>query len=185
MGGFFIEIQLNLYRNINNKMMSSKIVIKNKTNWFISIFGAIILILLIFSIIFIVPLAIIQETYFLSVLMFSITVIPFLIFFVLILYFWLWNTFGKTILEKKESEITVIKRWKLFTKTKSYSHIEKVIIKNYKIERSGYYTRYNFSLSGVVNSIVLIINNEEIRIVDWLTEKKANEILLFINYSKE
>lgn len=161
--------------------MSNKTEIKNKTNWFMSIFGAVALILLMFAIIIVLPLATIHETYFLSVLIFLITAIPFLSFFILILHLWLWNTFGKTILEKKSGEVTVTKKWNLFFRKKSYVKIDKVIIKNYRIERSGYYTRSNFSLSGAVHSIVFIINNEEIRIVDWLTEKRAKEILFFIN----
>jgi energy-coupling factor transporter transmembrane protein EcfT len=157
------------------------IEVKNRPNWLMTIFGAITLIIITFAIVVIIPLATVQETYFLSILSFLISVIPFLLFFFIILYLWLWNTFGKTILEKKGNEIIVTKKWKLFSKSRSYSHMQKIIIKNYKIEKSGYYTRYNFSLGGAVNSIVFIINSEEIRIIDWLTEKRAKDILRFIN----
>lgn len=165
--------------------MTHIIKVKNKTNWMMSIFRAFALIIITFVIIVVVPLATIQETYFLSILTFLITVIPFLIFFIIILHLWLWNVFGKTIIEKQLGEIIVAKKYNLFFKTKTYSTIDKIIIKNYKIERRGYYTRYNFSFSNAVYSIVFIVDEKEIRIIDWLTEKKANEILKFINDSQK
>ena len=109
--------------------------------------------------------------------------IPFLAFFTFLLYLWLWNTFGKTVLIIEKEKVTIIKERKLFTKPQVYfkSKVGKVFCKNFKVEKSKYYTRINFSLSGSLNSIIFEINGYENRIIDWLTQSKADEIVDTIN----
>jgi hypothetical protein len=110
-------------------------------------------------------------------------VAPFVLIFILILYLWLWNTFGKTILNIEPEIITVIKKNKLFSKPKYYkkNEIEKVIVKDYSIEQTKYFTRFNVSFSGSINSIVFVKNGQELRIIDWQKRSTANEIVDKIN----
>ena len=56
-------------------------------------------------------------------------VIPFA-FFTFLLYVWLWNTFGKTVLEISPNKMCVRQKNKLFSKTKTYlkSEIQQVYI---------------------------------------------------------
>ncbi|PTT34375.1 hypothetical protein DBR28_13660, partial [Chryseobacterium sp. HMWF028] len=93
-------------------------------------------------------------------------------------YFWLWNTFGKTILTIEPEQITVRYKNKLFTKPKIYlkKEIDQVQVKDFQVEKYKFGTRYHFSLSGSTYSVVLIQSGNETRIVDWITETKASEI---------
>ena len=158
--------------------MNIKIEIKNKTNWLLTIIGLIAIVVLSILILFIIPLFSVQETYLMSILSYVMNVSIFIAFFILFLTIWLWNTFGKTILNIDEEKIIVIKKFKLFSKPKIYlkEEVEKIEIKDYRIEKSKYYTRYNFSLTNATNSIVILTNNE-IRMVDWITKEKAIDIV--------
>lgn len=163
--------------------MIEKVEIKNKTNWTLSFIGSIALIVMLFLIFILIPLATIQKTYFLSIIFYILGVAPFVMIFILILYLWLWNTFGKTILNIEPEIITVIKKNKLFSKPKFYkkNEIEKVIVKDYSIEQTKYFTRFNVSFSGAINSIVFVKNGQELRIIDWQKRSTANEIVDKIN----
>lgn len=155
------------------------IEVKNKTNWFITVifgFGLFIATMIIFLLL---PLVSAQETYLLSAFSYIFNAIPFLAFYILFLYIWLWNTFGKTILKFDSEKIVVIKKNKLFSKPKTYirAKIEKICIEDFKIERTKYNVRYHYSWSDSTFSIVFIKNNISIRIIDWITYEKATEIL--------
>ncbi len=159
--------------------MTTIIECKNKTNLFFTFFGIISFSILFVIIFILAPLISFEENLFLSIIKYIFSIIPFVAFFILILKFWIWNIFGKTILEINENRIIIIQKNKLFNKPKIFykDEIERFFIKNLKIEHTKYNTRYQFSLSGATNSIILKKNNSEIRIVDWLTEQKAQEIL--------
>ncbi|MGS0747083.1 hypothetical protein [Halpernia sp. GG3] len=87
----------------------------------------------------------------------------------------MWNTFGKTVLFIEKEKITIIRKCKLFSKPTIYleSKINKIYSKNFKIEKSKYYTRVNFSLNGSLNSVIFEINGNENRIIDWLTRTES------------
>lgn len=106
-------------------------------------------------------------------------VTPFAAFFILFLYIWLWNTFGKTILTVEPEQITVRYKNKLFTSPKTYlkKEIDQIQVKDYQVEKYKFGVRYHFSLSGSTYSVVFIQNGNEIRIIDWITEIKACEIV--------
>ena len=163
--------------------MTEIITIKNKHNWFITIFlpfGLLILILIMFVFL---PIASAQNTYLLSILHYIILLIPYLGFFILFLNIWLWNTFGKVILEISSEKIKVTNKNRLFSKPKEYqtSEIEKISILNLGIERTKYYVRLNYLFSKSHYSIVIQKSSETIRIIDWLTIENANNILQRIN----
>jgi hypothetical protein len=85
--------------------MTEIIVIKNKPNWIIALtfpFGLLILILIMLVIL---PIFSTRNTYLLSALSYVFSLIPFLGFFIMLLYIWLWNTFGKVILEISPKKI--------------------------------------------------------------------------------
>ena len=155
------------------------IKIKNKTNWAVTIVLGLGLLMLSFIILIIIPLTSLQEQGFYAVLDFFSSVTPFAAFFILFLYFWLWNTFGKTILIIEPEQITVRYKNKLFTKPKIYlkKEIEQIMVKDFKVEKSKLGVRYHFSFDGSTYSVVFIQNRNETRIVDWITEAKASEIV--------
>jgi hypothetical protein len=154
------------------------IKVKNKTNWLNTIvlgFGLILASIIIFVLL---PLISVQETYLLSAITYIIKVIPFLAFYIVFLYLWLWNTFGKTILKFDAEKIIIIKKYKLFSKPKTYfrTEIEKISVDDFKIEKTKYFTRNNI-FTNYTFSIVFTVNKLPIRIVDWLSHEKADEIL--------
>lgn len=156
------------------------ITVKNKTNWLLTVILGFGLLVASFIILVLLPLSAFQEdSVWLSLFSFAYSSIPFLAFFLLFLYFWLWNTFGKTVLEYDAEKITVMKKSKLFSKPKIYyrTEIQKIDIEDFKIERTKYNVRYHYSWSGSTFSVVFVINNLQIRIVDWITYEKANEII--------
>lgn len=163
--------------------MTEIITIKNKANWFVTIFlpfGLLILILIMFVIL---PIASAENTYLLSILHYSILLIPFLGFFILFLNIWLWNTFGKVILEISSEKIKVTNKNRLFSNPKEYqtSEIEKISILNLGIERTKYHVRLNYLFSKSHYSIVIQKSVKTIRIIDWLTVENANKILEKMN----
>ena len=99
-------------------------------------------------------------------------------FFILFLYIWLWNTFGKTVLTIEPEQITVWYKNKLFTGPKTYlkKEIDQILVKNFEVEKYKLGVRYHFSLSGSTYSVVLIQKGNASRIIDWITENKASEI---------
>lgn len=154
------------------------IKIKNRTNWLITFIIGLALIVCLFIILIIVPLMSAEESYFLSIFSYIIKVIPFAGFFTLLLYFWLWNTFGKTILNIKSDSIIITYKNKLFTKPKTFDkqEIKKIETIDLRMESYKFGVRYHFSWTGATYSVVLADRNKETRIVDWITEKEANEI---------
>ncbi|RLJ34077.1 hypothetical protein CLU97_3570 [Chryseobacterium sp. 7] len=122
------------------------IKIKNKTNWAVTIVLGLGLLMLSFIILIIIPLTSLQEQGFYAVLNFFSSVTPFAAFFILFLYFWLWNTFGKTILIIEPEQITVRYKNKLFTKPKIYlkKEIEQIMVKDFKVEKSKLGVRYRW-----------------------------------------
>ncbi|SCY25306.1 hypothetical protein SAMN02927916_1621 [Flavobacterium anhuiense] len=163
--------------------MTEIITIKNKPNCFIAIFlpfGLLILILIMFIIL---PITSAENTYLLSILHYIILLIPFLGFFIIFLNIWLWNTFGKVILEISVEKIKVTNKNRLFSKPKEYqvSEIEKISILNLGIERTKYCVRLNYLFSKSHYSIVIQKSSKTIRIIDWLTIENANNILEKIN----
>jgi hypothetical protein len=159
--------------------MPITIKIKNNTNWAVTIVLGLGLLMASFIILVIIPLTSFQEQGFYAVVNFFSSVTPFAAFFMLFLYFWLWNTFGKTMLTIETEQITIRYKNKLFTKPRIYlkKDIEQILVKDFRIEKSKLGTRYHFSLSGSTYSVVLTHNGNEIRIVDWITEIKAIEIV--------
>ncbi|WP_343707908.1 hypothetical protein [Flavobacterium sp.] len=166
--------------------MTEIITIKNKRNWFIAIFlpfGLLILILIMFVIL---PIASAENTYLLSILHYIILLIPFLGFFILFLNIWLWNTFGKVILEISSEKLKVTNKNLLFSKPKEYqvSEIEKISILDMGIEKTKYYVRFNSLFSKSNYSIAFKKGSKTIRIIDWLTIENANNILQRINKNR-
>lgn len=161
------------------EMNTKKIIVKNRTNWFLALILTISLIILLFMIVVILPLMTIQSTYFLSIACYLYSLILPLSFFIFFLYIWLWNTFGKTVLEIYSDRIVVSTKYKLFNKPKIYlkSEIQKIDILDLSIERTKYNFRLNYLFSNSNQSIVLFMNNETIRIIDWLQLHEAHKIL--------
>nr|WP_315026306.1 hypothetical protein [uncultured Chryseobacterium sp.] len=155
------------------------IEIKNKTNWIITFLTSIGLLISIGIILIIIPIVSAQETYFLSVLHYIFSALPFTCFFIIILYIWLWNTFGKTILNIEPDLLTVRYKNKLFSKPKTYlkKEINQILAKDFTVEEYKFGVRYHASWSDSNYSIVLINPNGETRIVDWITKDKADEIV--------
>jgi len=155
------------------------IKIKNKTNWLLTIILGLGLFLLSFTILILIPLISIQEEGFFFFLNYISFTIPFIAFFILFLYIWLWNTFGKTVLTIDPETIKIEYKNKLFASPKTYlkKDINQIEIKDFQVERYKLSVRYHFSLSGSTYSVVFVHNGNEIRIIDWITETKASEIV--------
>ncbi|MFC7348561.1 hypothetical protein ACFQO9_17725 [Chryseobacterium zhengzhouense] len=156
------------------------ITVKNKTNWFVTIFFGFGLLLTSFIIFILLQLSAFQEdSVWLSLFSYASISVPFGAFFLLFLYFWLWNTFGKTVLGYDSKKIVVTKKYKLFCKPKTYyrTEVQKIDIEDFRIERTKYNVRYHFSWSDSTFSIIFIHNNLPIRIIDWITYEKAKEVL--------
>lgn len=160
----------------------TKIKVKNKTNWFLAIFLSVALLILTVIILLILPFVSVRETYILSTLSYITFAVPFLAVYLFFLYFWLWNTFGKTILKFDSEKIIVIRKNKLFSKTKTYdrTEIQKINVEDFRIEKTQFNTRYHIFSSSTF-SIVFIYNNISIRIIDWLTYENAKEIQTMIS----
>ncbi|MBP2616877.1 hypothetical protein [Chryseobacterium jejuense] len=158
--------------------MSVIIEIKNRTNWLVTLIMGIALVVCMFIILILMPLMSIEETYFLSIFSYITKVIPFAAFFTLFLYFWLWNTFGKTILSIKPDSISVRYKNKLFTSSKTFlkQEIKDIQTLDFRIEKTQLGTRYHFSWADATYSVVLMNKDGEIRIIDWVTKEKADEI---------
>lgn len=153
--------------------------IKNSPSWAFTFVGSIALIILLFIILIILPLTSVQNTYFLSALSYICSVVPFAAFFIFLLRIWIWNTLGRTILSIEPDAMTVRYKNKLFIPPITYlkkeiDHIDTKDLTIEKLNKLGF--RYHFSLSSATYSVVIIKENKEIRIVDWITEDKANEI---------
>lgn len=159
--------------------MPTIIKIKNKTNWAVTIISGLGLLLLAFIILIIIPLSSLQEESSFFILHYISFATPFTVFFILFLYIWLWNTFGKTILIIEQEQITVRHKNKLFTSLKTYlkKEIDQIQVKNFQVEKYKLGVRYHFSLSGSTYSVIFVHNGNEIRLIDWITETKASEIV--------
>ncbi|SMO93274.1 hypothetical protein SAMN06265171_11342 [Chryseobacterium rhizoplanae] len=74
--------------------------------------------------------------------------------------------------------LTVQYKNKLFTSPKTYlkEETDRIGTKNFEVERHQLGVRYHFSISGSTYSVILIQKESEIRIVDWITKVKADEI---------
>lgn len=156
------------------------IEIKNRPNQAITFVGGIALIILLFAVLVIIPFTSAQNTYFLSALSYVGSAIPFTVFFIFLLRVWLWNTFGKTVLHIESDYMTVQYKNKLFTHPITYlkkevNDIQKKDLTIEKYNKLG--VRFHFSLSISTYSMVIITKDKEIRIVDWITEDKADKII--------
>ncbi|MFS4473977.1 hypothetical protein [Chryseobacterium sp. T20] len=87
--------------------MPATIEIKNRTNWAVTIILGLGLCILSLIILIIIPLVSIQAEGFFFIVNYISFATPFAAFFILFLYIWLWNTFGKTILIIEPEKITV------------------------------------------------------------------------------
>lgn len=161
----------NLYSNRSD--MPVILEIKNKTNWLVAFVTSVGLLILFCIILIIVSIGFLQPAGFISF------VLPFAALFIFILYIWLWNNFGKTVLTIDDGNLTVQYKNKLFTSPKTYlkEEIDRIETKNFEVERHQLGVRYHFSISGSTYSVILIQKDSEIRIVDWITETKAGEIV--------
>lgn len=159
--------------------MPVTIKIKNRTNWIVTIILGLGLFIISLIILIIIPLVSLQAEGVFFILNYISFVTPFAAFFILFLYIWLWNTFGKTILTVEPEQITVRYKNKLFTSPKTYlkKEIDQIQIKDYQVEKYKFGVRYHFSLSGSTYSLVFIQNGNEIRLINWITEIKACEIV--------
>lgn len=159
--------------------MPVTIKIKNRTNWIVTIILGLGLFIISLIILIIIPLVSLQAEGVFFILNYISFVTPFAAFFILFLYIWLWNTFGKTILTVKPEQITVRYKNKLFASPKTYlkKEIDQIQVKDYQVEKYKFSIRYHFSLSGSTYSVIFIQNSNEIRIIDWITEIKACEII--------
>lgn len=163
--------------------MSEIVAIKNKPNWVIALTFPFVLLLLILIILVFLPIVSVSNTYLLSALDYVFSLIPFLGFFILLLYIWLWNTFGKVILEISPEKIRITNKNKLFNKPKEYlkSEIQNIGIVDFGVEQIRFYTRLNYLFSNSNYSITIQKGGEAIRIVDWLSYEEAQNILKKIN----
>lgn len=155
------------------------IEIKNKTNWIITFITSIGLFISLFIILVVIPFTSVQNDYFLTVLHFISSAAPFTGLFIIFLYIWLWNTFGKTILIIESDIITVRYKNKLFTHPKIFSkkEIDHIVSKDFAVEEYKFGVRYHLSWSGSTYSVVIVNRDREIRIVDWITKDMAEEII--------
>ncbi|SDJ56644.1 hypothetical protein [Chryseobacterium jejuense] len=155
------------------------IEIKTRTNWLITLIMGLALIVCLFIILILMPLMSIEETYFLSIFSYITKVIPFAAFFTLFLYFWLWNTFGKTVISIKPDSIRVRYKNKLFTSSKTFlkQEIKDIQTIDFRIEKTQLGTRYHFSWVDATYSVVLMNKDGEIRIINWVTKENADEII--------
>lgn len=159
--------------------MSTIIKIKNKTNWLLTIILGLGLLILSFIILIIIPLSSLQEESSFFILHYISFTAPFTVFFILFLYIWLWNTFGKTVLTIDPETIKIEYKNKLFASPKTYlkKDINQIEIKDFQVERYKLGVRYHFSLSGSTYSVIFVHNGNETRLIDWITETKASEIV--------
>lgn len=136
------------------------------------------------TIVLILPLFSLRQSYFLSIFTYLTSICVPLAFLMSLLHVWLWNTFGKTVLEISSTELRVRYKFKLFNKPKTYrkSEIKDIAILDLSIERTSLFTRRNYLFSNANQSIVVITNagSKKDRIIDWLTINKANELLIKI-----
>lgn len=104
-------------------------------------------------------------------------------FFILYLYIWLWNTFGKTVFEISPDYIKITTRNKLFSSPKTFlkSEIKKFGILDLGIERSRYHIRLNYLFSDANQSMTITTAQSEIKIIDWLTPEQAKRIVKKLN----
>lgn len=158
--------------------MSATIEIKNRTNWFITFITTLALIIILFIILILIPLLSAEDTYLLSILSYIFKVAPFIAFFVLFLYIWLWNTFGKTIINIKADSLTVIHKNKLFKAPNTFlkQEIKDILTTDQRMEKYQWGVRYHFSWIGATYSVVLVDRNGEQKITNWITKEKADEI---------
>ena len=163
--------------------MPEIIIIKNKPNWIIALTFPFVLLVLIMIMLVFLPILSASNTYLLSIINYIFALIPFLVFFILFLYIWLWNTFGKVILEISPQKVKVTNKNKLFNKPKEYlrPEIEKISIVNFDIEKTRYFTRLNFLFSNSNYSITIKKGSHIIKIVDWLSHERAKDILEKLN----
>ncbi|MDQ1855643.1 hypothetical protein [Chryseobacterium sp. WLY505] len=154
------------------------IEIKNRTNWAVAIILGLGLFILSLIILIIIPLFSIQAEGFFFIINYISFATPFAAFFILFLYIWLWNTFGKTIFSIEPEKITVRYKNKLFTSPRIYlkKEIDQILVKDFQVEKYKFGVRYHLSLSGSTYSVVFIQNGNEIRVINWITETKASEI---------
>ncbi|MBB6331835.1 putative membrane protein [Chryseobacterium sediminis] len=159
----------NLHNNLS--FVPITIEIKNKTNWLVAFITSVGLLIL-FCIILIIIFTGLQSASFITL------TLPFGAFFIFILYIWLWNNFGKTVLTIDHKTLTVQYKNKLFTSPKTYlkEETDRIETKDFKIEKHQLGVRYHFSISGSTYSVILIQKDTEIRIVDWVTKDRADEI---------
>ncbi len=159
--------------------MPATIEIKNRTNWVVTIILGLGLLILSFIILIIIPLVSIQAEGFFFIVNYISFTTPFAAFFILFLYIWLWNTFGKTMLIIEPEKITVRHKNKLFTSPKTYlkKEIDQILVKDFQVEKYKFGVRYHLSLSGSTYSVIFIQNGSEIRVINWITETKACEIV--------
>lgn len=75
---------------------------------------------LVIIIVLILPLFSLRQYFFLSIFAYVTSLCVPLAFFTFLLYVWLWNTFGKTVLEISPTELRVLYKFKLFSKPKAY-----------------------------------------------------------------
>lgn len=163
--------------------MSEIIIIKNKPHWIIALTFPFVLLVLIMIMLVFLPIFSASNTYLLSIINYIFALIPFLGFFILFLYIWLWNTFGRVIIEICPQKVKVTNKNKLFDKPKEYlrSEIEKISIVNFDIERTRYFIRLNYLFSNSHYSIAIKKGSHIIRIVDWLSNERAKDILKKLN----
>ncbi len=158
--------------------MPATIEIKHKTNWLLTVFTSIALIISFLMGLIMIILGLLQYGNFFAIAnCFSIAALA-ICFFIFLLYIWLWNNFGKTILTIDPETVTITYKNKLFTSPKIYlkketDHIE---TKDFMIEKNQFGIRYHFSISGSTYSVILLQKNIKIRIINWITQGKADEI---------
>lgn len=159
--------------------MSINIEVKNRTNWTVTIILGLGLFILSFIILIIIPLVSLQAEGVFFIVNYISFATPFAAFFILFLYIWLWNTFGKTILTIEPEQITVRYKNKLFTSPRIYlkKEIDQILVKDFQVEKYKFGVRYHFSLSGSTYSVIFLQNGNEIRVINWITETKACEIV--------
>lgn len=159
--------------------MIEKIIIKNKINWLLALIMPIALLILSFLIIVLLPLFSFKSSIVLSILNYLYSSAIPIGLYILFLYIWLWNTFGKTVFEISADCVKITTKNKLFSRPKTFlkSEIQKIGILDLGIQKTKYHVRLNYLLSNANQSITITTNQSEIRIIDWLTLEQAENLI--------
>lgn len=134
--------------------MQDSILIKNRQNYMFTILGFVMMVMNLGMIFIALFASYIQSENLFSFIFNLSFLVPFIIFFLFILYLWVWNTFGKTEIQLTSDSLRIISHNKLFVKPKliELEKIQKVEYDDLTIERTRFrvsyhpFSKYNFAV---------------------------------------